>query len=183
MPSGKIFQLDAKGVKRLFAKVLSRTRPDVVSKVIGEDLLRWVINNFRDQGTESSWEPMAPSTRAARRTGEGEGGAQLLQDTGRLRKSYIKGRKGNIFKPRDYAVTVGSQDERAIWHEEGTDPYPIPKSGTALMGFMNREGELIFRHKVDHPGLPARPMLPSDRAAREVMIKAMEGILKKAVEG
>ena len=55
--------------------------------LIGVALLYWVDQNFRKEGIEIKWRPLSPNTIAARR--KNGRGAKILQDTGRLKMSFI----------------------------------------------------------------------------------------------
>jgi len=89
--------------------------------LIGTQLLRWINQNFKDQGTEKKWAPLKPATILARRKGKAGSGAKILQDTGKLRQSFID--KVNI--PGGW-VKVGTADIRAGTHQLGFAKKNIP---------------------------------------------------------
>ena len=147
----------------------------------GIQALNWIDDNFRQAGalTGSKWAKLSKNTIAGRR----KGSSNPLLNTGLLRASYSA-------RATAQDARVGSPMLIALWHEEGTDPYPItPKKASVLAfpvakGFYKtagqrkratvkanfsslitrktyRKGQLLgFARRVNHPGLPARPMLP-----------------------
>jgi phage gpG-like protein len=146
--------------------------PAPLLEAIGARLLAWVDENFRRHGAERPWAPLKPSTIAGRRRGKGSGAPQPLRDTGRLAQSFVREITG-------HTVWVGTRDQRAPWHHYGTAPYRIttkPPGRPArrnpgrrgALRFVGPSGEYVFRREVQHPGLPARPLIPSARLAREL---------------
>lgn len=88
---------------------------DILLDLVGQSGLAWINKNFRDEGTEKKWKPLAESTKRARRRGKRSGGRiRILRDTGRLSQSFVVSR-GLSRK----SVTVGTQDKKARSHEEG----------------------------------------------------------------
>src|SRR3990167_7994037 len=81
-------------------------------KVVGQSGLNWVNKNFRDHGTEQPWRPLSPNTLANPK--RGGAGAQPLRDTGRMAASFVVGFGAG-------SVSVGTEDKKAKWHNEGTD--------------------------------------------------------------
>lgn len=50
-------------------------------------------------------------------------------------------------------VEVGSEDEIALWHHEGTVPHPIvPRNAKRLVFWSARAGRVVYARKVNHPG-------------------------------
>lgn len=136
---------------------------------IGFRLLKWVDDNFKAGGIEHKWAPLRPNTVAARR----KGSSAILQDTGRLKQSFVQ-------KVDRESVTVGSSLLLAEWHHYGTRPYEIrPKRAKALR-FVTAGG-VVFSQVVHHPGLPARPLVPSEHAAGEVSRGVVEALVNRAV--
>jgi phage virion morphogenesis protein len=97
---------------RLASKIENR-RP--LMKRIGVVLEQEVATNFKNQAFESKpWEPLAPSTLDARRTGRGasESEGRILQDTGLLRESIA-------FQSDNDTVRIGTPVEYAPRHQFG----------------------------------------------------------------
>jgi phage gpG-like protein len=132
---------------------------------IGLRQLKWIADNFRAAGLEEKWPPLAPSTVLGRRRGSSE----ILQDTGTLRASFTA-------RIRERSVVVGTNVFYAEFHEKGTKPYVITVRSKKVLA--NKRAGLFFGKRVDHPGLPRRPMLPrtptGERLAREVIEAALE---------
>jgi phage gpG-like protein len=140
--------------------------------LIGNRQLAWIDDNFKRSGIERRWSPLKPNTLAQRRGGS----SKPLMDTGRLRGSFGMTITGNH-------VVVGSRDKRAPWHQYGTRPYIIVPKNAKFLRFKTVNG-VVFSKKVHHPGLPARPMLPSKGLARrlsvEVINKFYEQVTRQA---
>ena len=144
--------------------------------------LNWINKNFQTEGRlAGGWAPLKPGTLAGRRGRSG----RILQDTGELRNSFV---------PRwtSEHASVGSPLQKALWHEKGTRPYVIrPKKPGGVLVFESG-GEIkvktktlasgrkidipsvtgttkVFVRQVNHPGLPARRMLP--KADEPVLLK------------
>lgn len=116
---------------------------------IGESLLR--VNQERhDQGLApdgSTWEPLAPSTIAA---GKRKGGP--LNKTGRMLAAIHWQVIGDELR----LGFDGSRDGMlAAIHHRGTSPYTI----SAVKARALKIGSNLYRKRVRHPGLPARPLL------------------------
>lgn len=124
---------------------LSEPRP--LFAAIAQELATKTELSFFDEGPD--WEALKPSTVAAR----GGNAHPILQVTGALARSFTSDH-GDDF------AAVGSNDPRAVWHQLGTKPYVIkPKNKKALAWAGGKHPV----KKVNHPGLPARRMLPIDK--------------------
>lgn len=69
---------------------------------------------------------------------------------GTLRDSIVKRvvREGG-----GYVIVVGSDDEIALWHHEGTVPHVIRAvNAPRLVFWSGREGKVVYRIAVNHPG-------------------------------
>ena len=139
---------------------------------IGDRHLAWIDENFRKGGAEKKWRPLSANTIAARR----QGSSAILQDTGRLKQSFVK-------KLGSDRVDVGTEEKKAKWHHEGTKPFDIRPRSAKVLRFVTAGG-IVFTRAVRHPGLPARPLLPSDtlgeRLALETAEAAVDAAAKKA---
>jgi phage gpG-like protein len=171
---------------------------------IGTALVAWIDRNFMDEGTEQRWEPLAAGTLFARR--KGGVGAKILQNNGLLRASHTyEASAGKV-------VVGFPNNRIAEYHHWGTPgPYEIrPRNAKALMffappgtggagrttiikrkkgapkvGLANKSGSkqsVIFATHVMHPGLKARPLLPSvplaETLVAEVINEYVEELLK-----
>lgn len=57
------------------------------------------------------------------------------------------------------AWAVVSKADHAAAVEFGTDPHVIRADEADALAFTGRDGELVFRQSVEHPGTPAQPYL------------------------
>ena len=120
------------------------------------------------------------------------GGDQPLQDTGRRYKQSFVSETGGPGK--DYAtddrtfVEVGSnvKTETGIplgaIHEQGTGPFVIRVRQAKTLAARLRSGEWIrFGKEVNHPGIPARPVLPTQATAERLVVETVEEMLAMEV--
>ena len=145
-------------------------KTEVLHKRLGVAGRVWVIRNFQDGG-RPRWKPLRPNTVAARR----KGSSKPLQDTGLLRQSYA-------WEADASKAVVGSPRKTALWHNEGTSPYTIrPKTLGGRLAFMTAGG-MVFAKQVNHPGLPARRMLPTRKQAIDDILEPVtDQFLKDAI--
>lgn len=171
--------------------------PSPVLYTIGQRLLGWVGQNFRAGGLEKPWAPLSPNTVAGRRAGglkKSQGtvrfrgrnvvgaavamaSAKPLQDTGRLRQSFVS----KVFNLGAPYVEVGTQNQIAAFHEFGTSPYTIMPRQASRLVFMTAGG-VAFARKVHHPGLKPRKMLPSETLTQRMGLETLNAALKKIVK-
>ena len=162
--------------EKAFAGYAAALKPPVVLKVIGMRLTEWMTTRFERDGAvpdfgAGGWVPLKPSTIAQRR----QGSSRPLQDTGGLRQSYEAAptTDGSSY------VEVGSNKRYASFHERGTGPYTIvPKKARLLAARASAGGWIVFGTKVNHPGLPARPVLPTVEQAEILMTQEVEAMLE-----
>lgn len=134
-------------------KVLQIVRKEIATpqqmlSSVGQSLLN-VNRNRHNAGLApdgTPWKPLAASTLQEKRKGG------ILRKTGEMLDSFNYQVSGDT-------LTLGFDGARnaqlAIWHHDGTDPYVIkPKNKRAL-----KFGNSIIRKRVNHPGLPARPLV------------------------
>lgn len=77
-------------------------------------------------------------------------GPQRARRPGTLRDSIVKRveRDG-----RGFHIVVGSDDEIALWHHEGTEPHVIVAvNAPRLVFWSRREGRVVYARAVNHPG-------------------------------
>lgn len=157
---------DLDGLKRKIQTALRYLDQDELLNLVGADQLKWVNENFQKEGIEKPWPPLSPNTIAARRSGS----SKPLQDTGRLRQSFVYNISGGLLR-------LGSNVSYAIFHHFGTKPYQItPKRQGGKLRFMTAGG-LRFASKVNHPGLPERRLLPTKAAGQLLAVRSIEGAI------
>lgn len=175
---------DSRGLDRKLQRLFKVLAPEAMLRLVSAGQLNWVNKNFRDEGTERRWKPLAPGTVHARRRGS----SKPLQDTGRMRQSFSQ-------KVRRTVAVVGTNSRLAGIHHGGTRPKPrTPKIAKALT-IPNPSGPVrftkgklsgkrgFFARSVNHPGIPARPLLPSKALAENMAEKTIEASLRKSLAG
>lgn len=174
-----------------FSRLTNITRMQQQSKDL-TPLLKGIANamrrSFADQfakGGDPTWQPLAPSTIAAKlmaslpnntsknsipwrtkQSGDSESGSTLIGKGGLSNSYAILGALGNIERIdlQDGSVTVGSNYKSkdgvslARIHQHGTKPYQIRPRTKKALAFGSSAGELLLRRAVSHPGVPARPI-------------------------
>lgn len=145
--------IDARRFRARMVKLGMMIESSEIAKVAGQDILAWVADNFQSQGRApggpGGWKPLKEATIARRRTGPGVGTAKILQDTGKLKQSFVPGLPDNVF--RQYAgrgIDVGTTLHYAPYHEFGT------------------------RH------IPQRKMLPRRDVAQRIAAQSIEAIIR-----
>ncbi len=184
-----------KVVQRLSAGAKGLADTTTLHRRIGIKILQLVQFAFRRQKSPEgkAWKKLAKTTIFARK----KRSKAILQDTGGLRKSYV-------FSANRVQARVGSKSKLSIIHQEGTKakiikaksgkvlliPWPPGHKGlkaTKLKSPVGGATHAIFRKKVKHPGLPARPMMPqlatSARVAQTVTDNYVREVTKKANRG
>ena len=69
-------------------------------------------------------------------------------------------------------------------HEQGTRPYTIRVKRARTLAAKTRAGTwMIFGREVHHPGIPARPVLPTVPQAEALLKPALEEMLEIARDG
>ena len=173
MAIGFKINVNATKVKRNLNGFLQDIKPSQLLNAVGDRHLKWVNDNFKGEGIETKWKKLSANTVAGRRKKSNK----ILQDTGRLKQSFVK-------KLRSSSVEVGTQDKRAKWHHEGTDKFDIPVGKKGLLRFVTADGIAFTQKTIKHPGLPKRPLLPTvptgEKLARSVMNAALERAAQRA---
>lgn len=135
---------------------------------IGESLLR--VNRVRhDQGLApdgTKWKPLSPLTlgtaiwnkqaESFRRKGQMSLATAKKEQ---VRRTKILYGHGDLLGSFNYQVQndvlrLGFSDEKAPWHHFGTQPYTITPKKAKALAFAG----LVVK-RVNHPGLPARPLI------------------------
>jgi len=139
---------------------------------IGIELVKWGQRNFKASGLEHKWKPLKRSTVAARR----KGSSKPLQDTGRLRQSFLH------FRATESMVRWGSPMKIASYAHFGTKAHEIKAKKKLFLKFTGVSGKPVFRKSVKHPGTPPRPLLPSNRLADRIAKTTIDGYIKEHIK-
>lgn len=158
--------------RRKLARAARDLNPTLALQAVASRHLNWINRNFRAEGAERKWHPLSPNTIAGRRGGGI--GAKALRDIGQLAQSFqvLRG-------PTNRIVEVGSRDKKAAWHHFGTRPRTIVPVRARVLRFVTADG-VRFARSVRHPGIPARPLLPSRRLATTIALRAVQAVAEKA---
>lgn len=148
------------------------SHPEEMLTKIGENLKP--VNHARHNAglapDGSKWKELSPLTPKEGRKGG------ILAKSGRMLQSFNYQIHGNDTLVMGFDGATESM--RADWHHSGTDPYVItPKKAKAL-----KFGG-IYRKRVNHPGLPARPLVgfpeSDQKLAGEVVQDYLQVILNR----
>ena len=142
-------------------------------QAIGNAHLKWMVQNLRDAGSDKPHQIMAPNT--------------LIKNKNRTSARHFSSRF-RAFLQQSYTVKtshdhvdVGTQNEMASWHHHGTRKYTIRPRNKKLLRFKT-VGGVVFAQEVNHPGIPARGLLPTKKTAEALALKVMIGALNKAIK-
>ena len=119
---------------------------------IGAYMERSMVRRFQLQQAPDGtpWRDLSPNTWASKRN------RKILNETGQMRDSLA-------YEATGTEVIIGFADKKARWHQFGTRPYTITPKNARMLAFMTAGGP-AFATQVNHPGIPARPMLGLSRA-------------------
>ena len=165
------------------ARLAAAIGPGPILKVIGLRLLSYVDESFKTHG-RGQWRPLAELTLAMRK----HGGDQPLQDTGRYKQSFVSesGGPGKDYETDNRTfVEVGSNVKTPSGiplgkiHEFGTRPFVIRVKTARTLAARLRSGTWInFGKQVNHPGIPARPVLPTQATAERLVVETVTEMIE-----
>jgi len=129
---------------------------------IGESLLR--VNRDRHNAglapDGTRWKELSPLTLKEKRKGD------ILTKTGEMLQSFH-------YQVNDDTLRLGFDGARnnqlATWHHDGTKPYLIAPLNKKALHFGG-----IFAKKVNHPGLPSRPLVGFPVSDQELTTHVIE---------
>ena len=153
---------------------------------IGARFMSYIDESFRSQGqhqgfSTSRWKPLAWGTVALR----SRGGSAPLQNTGEYRQSFVQSTDGET-----YVEAGTNRVPLAYWLEHGTRPYTIrpvrarvlaaklPNGPLGLIPTNRMSNWLFFGKEVHHPGIPARPVLPTKEIGEQLAQQVIDGYLE-----
>lgn len=148
-------------------KVLEAVRREIATPSqmlgsLGESLLR-VNRNRHNAGLApdgSKWKPLAESTLKEKRKGG------ILNKTGEMLQSFNYQVEGDTLRLGFDGVRNA---QLAIWHHDGTDPYVIEAKNGKALKFAG-----IYRKRVNHPGLPSRPLVGFPASDQKLTVDVIE---------
>jgi len=161
---------------------------------IGARLMAFVDESFKTHGRHGgpawpfptpAWRPLSWTTVALRK----HGGSEPLQDSPGYKSSFVKSGDDTTY------VEIGTnRTPLAYWQEFGTRPYTIrpvrarvlaaklPRGPLGLIATKSMSNYLFFGKEVHHPGIPARPVLPTKEIGERLIQLEIDGYLK-SLEG
>lgn len=162
---------------KLADKNLRQRKP--MYKSLAIETHKWILENFRKSGAlGEKWKPLSPLTIQSRR----KRSSKPLLDTGK-----------NLMQQWTYTYSntraiIGHPSDIATFHEYGTKAYVIRPKNKKMLWFgvtpdqrRKRKKGGIFKKEVNHPGLPARRMLPESKEIMPRLIKVVEFWLRKII--
>ncbi len=156
-------------------RLLQAIEPRTVLSVIGARLMSFVDESFQTRG-RGQWRPLAQSTLLLRL----RGGNAPLQDTGLYKQSFISETDGKTFVEVGSSIKTRDGASLAKIHEFGTGPYTIRVRRARVLAAQTRFGNwLIFGKEVNHPGVPARPVLPAKAVAERLIQDTIDAMLAR----
>lgn len=169
------------------ARLLKVVEPRTLLTAIGSRLLFHVNKQFQTHG-EGKWRPLSPLTLALRK----RGGDQPLRDTTHYHHTFVtdSGGPGTDYSTDNQTyVEVGTNAKTASGlslgkiHEFGTGPYTIRVKRAKVLAAQTRAGPwLFFGKEVHHPGIPARPVLPTKAVAERMIQTTVDAMIAIAVK-
>lgn len=159
-------KVDVRDAQRKLRSVSKSLDQKQALTAIGRAVQKWIELGFRSNG-HGKWERLAPNTVAKK------GHSRPLVDTGKMQGSI----KSRVFNNH---VRIGTFVAHAPFHEFGTRRHLIESRGARFMRFRTTTGP-AFAKSVDHPGNPARPMLPDEATATKLAVDVVNKIVKAAV--
>ena len=174
MPSVQISVDTTAGLAKI-ERLLKAVQPSTILNVIGARLTSYVDESFRTRG-RGQWQPLSPLTLELRK----RGGDVPLQDTGRYKGSYVTETDNQTFVEVGTNLKTESGVSLGRIHEFGTGPFTIRVKRAKVLAAQTRSGNwIIFGKQVDHPGIPARPVLPSRVVAEKLIQETIDGMLSR----
>lgn len=161
--------------KAKLERLLKGIEPRTVLSIIGARLTSYVDESFETRG-RGHWAPLAQSTLSLRK----RGGDAPLQDTGRYKQSFVTESDGKTYVEIGTNLKTPSGHSLGRIHEYGTGPYTIRINRAKVLAAQTRSGSwMIFGKQVKHPGIPARPVLPSVQVAEQIIQATVDAMLDR----
>ena len=178
--------INATAGEQKVARLLRAIESQTLLKAIGGGLLGYVDRQFKTHGG-GSWSPLSQLTLQLRQ----HGGNQPLRDSGHYAHTFVSdsGGPGTDYQTDNQTyVEVGSNLKvggfsLAKIQEFGTGPYTIRVKRAKVLAAQTRAGAWFFFGKeVHHPGVPARPVLPTAPAAEQMIKETVDAMLAVAAK-
>ena len=157
------------------ARILSALEPRTLLDLIGGRFLSYVDESFKTRG-RGAWRPLSPLTLLLRK----HGGDAPLQDSGAYKQAFTP-----VKTDSQTYVEVGSNRKTpsglllAEIHEHGTAPYTITARNAKVLAAQGSNGWIFFGKQVNHPGVPARPVLPTKAVAERLIRETVDAVFAR----
>ncbi len=148
------------------------TNKKQVHAAMAATVMSWALRNFDTKGSklkDGRWPKASLNTFLSRKKGVGH----LLLDKGKLRGSLNQA----VTQRR---AAVGFSDKKAKWHHFGTRPYTITPKNKKFLRFQTTGGT-VFTKEVNHPGLPARRILPKESEVIDDLVRQVNLLVQKKI--
>lgn len=159
--------------------LLETIKPKTILDLIGARWLSYIDQSFTTRG-RGAWPPLAQSTLDMRE----RGGNAPLQDRGTYRADWtVKQTDSKTFLTIGNNIKTAGGIPLASIHEGGTGPYVIAARRAKVLAAKTRFGSWFFFGKqVNHPGLPARPVLPTAAEAERMAVTTINEMFEITVK-
>lgn len=183
MPAFYQIAVTSVGADKVFHLVRDAFDPAVLLTAIGARFTSYIDESFRTQG-RGSWRPLSFLTLLFRR-----GGEAALQNTGRYKQSFVTETDNRTFvEVGTNLMTPNGKFSLGKIHELGTKPFiirPVNKKVLAAQATGSAGGRMagwiFFGKEVHHPGIPARPVLPTQVVADKLAQETIDAVLSRTI--
>lgn len=164
--------------QRKLEKLKAGIRPDIITSAIGGRLMSYVGESFDTRG-RGEWAALSPLTLLLRQ----RGGDVPLQDIGKYKQSFVQETDNATYVEVGTNIKTDTGISLGKIHEFGTGPYTIRVRRAKGLAAKTRSGQwLHFGKEVNHPGIPARPVLPTKEVGERLVREVVEGMLQKLAD-
>ena len=161
--------------EKFFHLLSDALRPQTILTAIGGRFMSYVDESFRTRG-RGTWSPLSPLTLLMRK----HGGGAPLQDSGRYKQSFVQETDNQSYVEVGTNLKIESGLLLGAIHEFGTGPYTIRVKRAKTLAAQTRAGSWVFFGKeVHHPGIPARPVLPTKAVAERLVQQTLDAMLTR----
>lgn len=172
---------------------------------IGIQVISWIHKNFRAQGLEHPWKALRPSTlfgkRMAGKDAKPLSGLEKWASYRTSARNVVIGfpdespaKYQHYGTPGPYKIRPRNKKAlkffalpmagKTILQKRGTIAKGVTKKGMPRVGMVKGDKQSVaFAMVVTHPGLPPRPMLPSQTKGGEIAAAVIEDMFKEAAGG
>lgn len=170
MTTGVGIEIDVTAALKKIGLVGFRLALPGLLKAVGLRHINWSSENINRGGFLTRWARMSPNTIFVRPVRSSS--HHFSSNFAARLKQSLTSRVGAV------QVSVGTQQKFARFHHFGTDPKTFGPKNKAALRFQTAGG-LVFAKSVRHPGLPARPLIPSKRVGKRLANEVLNAIARQ----